>query len=96
MSFLGSVAKFLESQGMVEDALAIATDLDYKFDLAIQLGRLETAKVKFIPSLLFFCVGFTLHPAMWCSENTPRCGFTIENSVFSFMSVSLVPLRDDA
>jgi len=30
---------------MVEDALAIATDLDYKFDLAIQLGRLETAKV---------------------------------------------------
>ncbi|KAG0612132.1 hypothetical protein M758_6G004300 [Ceratodon purpureus] len=41
---LNSVAKFLESQGMVEDALAIATDLDYKFDLSIQLGRLETAK----------------------------------------------------
>lgn len=44
---------------MVEDALAIATDLDYKFDLAIQLGRLETAKVKFISSLLLDSVGFT-------------------------------------
>lgn len=33
---------------MVEDALAIATDLDYKFDLSIQLGRLETAKVNSI------------------------------------------------
>lgn len=41
---MNSVAKFLESRGMVEDALEIATDLDYKFDLAIQLGRLETAK----------------------------------------------------
>uniref|UniRef100_A0A7I4DAQ0 Beta'-coat protein n=1 Tax=Physcomitrium patens TaxID=3218 RepID=A0A7I4DAQ0_PHYPA len=41
---LNSVARFLESRGMVEEALAIATDLDYKFDLAIQLGRLETAK----------------------------------------------------
>lgn len=46
MPLFDSVAKFLESRGMVEDALEIATDLDYKFDLAIQLGRLETAKVK--------------------------------------------------
>jgi coatomer subunit beta' len=29
---------------MIEDALEIATDPDYKFDLAIQLGRLEIAK----------------------------------------------------
>ncbi|XP_073394902.1 coatomer subunit beta'-1 isoform X1 [Physcomitrium patens] len=41
---LNSVAKFLESRGQVEDALAIATDLDYKFDMAIQLGKLDTAK----------------------------------------------------
>lgn len=30
---------------MVEDALEVATDPDYKFELAIQLGRLEVAKV---------------------------------------------------
>ncbi|KAH9566824.1 hypothetical protein CY35_04G149400 [Sphagnum magellanicum] len=41
---LNSVARFLESRGMLEDALEIATDPDYKFDLAVQLGRLEVAK----------------------------------------------------
>ena len=30
---------------MIEDALEVATDPDYRFDLAIQLGRLEVAKV---------------------------------------------------
>ncbi|KAL8458178.1 hypothetical protein ACS0TY_035896 [Phlomoides rotata] len=39
-----SVAHFLESRGMIEDALAVATDPDYKFELAIQLGKLEIAK----------------------------------------------------
>ncbi|KAH7511890.1 hypothetical protein FEM48_Zijuj12G0031000 [Ziziphus jujuba var. spinosa] len=39
-----SVARFLESRNMLEDALEVATDLDYRFDLAIQLGRLEIAK----------------------------------------------------
>ncbi|RIA04966.1 hypothetical protein BRARA_K00704 [Brassica rapa] len=39
-----SVAHFLESRGMIEDALEIATDPDYRFELAIQLGRLEIAK----------------------------------------------------
>lgn len=39
-----SVARFLESRGMLEDALELATDPDYKFNLAIQLGRLEIAK----------------------------------------------------
>ncbi|CAK9861435.1 unnamed protein product [Sphagnum jensenii] len=34
---------FLESRGMLED-LEIATDPDYKLDLAVQLGRLEIAK----------------------------------------------------
>lgn len=33
---------------MLEDALEVATDPDYKFDLAIQLGRLEIAKVNII------------------------------------------------
>ena len=41
----GSVARFLESRGMIEDALEVATDPDYRFDLAMQLGRLEVAKV---------------------------------------------------
>ncbi|KAL1199366.1 Coatomer subunit beta'-1 [Cardamine amara subsp. amara] len=39
-----SVAHFLESRGMTEDALEVATDPDYRFELAIQLGRLEVAK----------------------------------------------------
>lgn len=39
-----SVAHFLEARGMLEDALEVATDPDYRFDLAIQLGRLGTAK----------------------------------------------------
>ncbi|KAG0457837.1 hypothetical protein HPP92_022994 [Vanilla planifolia] len=41
---LNSVAHFLESRGMKEDALAVATDPNYKFDLAIQLGQLDVAK----------------------------------------------------
>ncbi|KAG5537652.1 hypothetical protein RHGRI_024936 [Rhododendron griersonianum] len=39
-----SVARFLESRGMVEDAMEVATDPDYRFDLAIQLGKLEVAQ----------------------------------------------------
>ncbi|KAJ4757210.1 hypothetical protein LUZ62_067585 [Rhynchospora pubera] len=35
------VAHFLESRGMLEEALEIATDPDYRFDLAVQLGKLE-------------------------------------------------------
>ena len=30
---------------MVEEALEVATDPDYRFELAIQLGRIEVAKV---------------------------------------------------
>ncbi|XP_024518883.1 coatomer subunit beta'-1 [Selaginella moellendorffii] len=41
---LNSVAHFLESRGMLEDALEAATDPDYRFDLAVQLGKLEVAK----------------------------------------------------
>lgn len=41
----GSVARFLESRGMVEEALEVSTDPDYRFDLAIQLGKLDIAKV---------------------------------------------------
>ncbi|KAL6339971.1 hypothetical protein AAG906_038806 [Vitis piasezkii] len=37
---LACVAHFLQAQGMLEDALEVATDPDYRFDLAIQLGRL--------------------------------------------------------
>jgi coatomer subunit beta' len=41
---LNSVAHFLESRGMLDEALEVAVDPDYKFDLAIQLGRIEVAK----------------------------------------------------
>ncbi|GKC06809.1 coatomer subunit beta'-2-like protein [Tanacetum coccineum] len=37
------VARFLESRGMVEEALEVSTDPDYRFDLAIQLGKLDIA-----------------------------------------------------
>lgn len=40
-----SVARFLESRGMIEEAIEVATDPDYRFELAIQLGRLEVAQV---------------------------------------------------
>lgn len=39
------MARFLESRGMIEEALEVATDPDYRFELAIQLGRLDVAKV---------------------------------------------------
>jgi coatomer subunit beta' len=51
---LNSVARFLESRGMLEDALEIATDPDYKFDLAVQLGRLEIAKVSLLSFQAFW------------------------------------------
>lgn len=31
---------------MIEEALEVATDADYRFELAIQLGKLEIAKVR--------------------------------------------------
>ncbi|CAN8072036.1 unnamed protein product [Agarophyton chilense] len=37
------LARFLESQGLKEDALELATDPDYRCDLAISLGRLDLA-----------------------------------------------------
>mmetsp|Transcript_5564 Transcript_5564/g.15523 ORF Transcript_5564/g.15523 Transcript_5564/m.15523 type:complete len:933 (-) Transcript_5564:265-3063(-) len=38
------IARFLEARGEVEMALDIATDPDYRFELAVQLGRLEVAQ----------------------------------------------------
>jgi len=37
------IARFLESQGLKEQALHVATDPDFKFEIAVQLGRLEIA-----------------------------------------------------
>ncbi|XP_047450209.1 coatomer subunit beta'-like [Mugil cephalus] len=37
------VAHFLEKQGYRQQALAVSTDPDHKFELALQLGELETA-----------------------------------------------------
>lgn len=39
------MAHFLESRGMLEDALEVEMDPNYRFDLAVKLGRLEIAKV---------------------------------------------------
>ena len=47
-----SVARFLETRGMLEDALNVATDPDYKFELAVQLGKLDVAKVILLYDLL--------------------------------------------
>ena len=46
------MARFLESRGMIEEALEVATDPDYRFELAIQLGRLEIAKVSGATALM--------------------------------------------
>lgn len=37
------MAQFLDAQGLKELALEITTDLDHKFDLAVQLGKLDIA-----------------------------------------------------
>ncbi|TXG52074.1 hypothetical protein EZV62_021243 [Acer yangbiense] len=39
-----SVARFLESRGTIEKALEVAIHSDYRFEQAIQLGRLEAAQ----------------------------------------------------
>ena len=36
-----TVARFLEAQGFKQEALAVTTDADHKFDLAIELGLVE-------------------------------------------------------
>jgi coatomer subunit beta' len=38
-----AVARFLESQGFKEEALSVTTDLDHKFELAVDLRRLDAA-----------------------------------------------------
>ncbi|KAL4457362.1 hypothetical protein ABPG75_012227 [Micractinium tetrahymenae] len=38
-----SIAKFLEAKGMPEQALEVATDPDYRFELAVSLGLLDLA-----------------------------------------------------
>ena len=40
---LPAVARFLESQGYKEEALTVTSDLDHKFELAIDLKKLEIA-----------------------------------------------------
>jgi len=37
------VARFLESQGFKEEALEVTTDADHKFDLSLELGKIEIA-----------------------------------------------------
>ncbi|KAJ3222114.1 Coatomer subunit beta' [Clydaea vesicula] len=37
------IARFLESQNLKEEALNVSTDLEHKFDLAVQLEKLEIA-----------------------------------------------------
>eukprot|EP00567_Pseudictyota_dubia_P002390 CAMPEP_0197466024 /NCGR_PEP_ID=MMETSP1175-20131217/64840_1 /TAXON_ID=1003142 /ORGANISM="Triceratium dubium, Strain CCMP147" /LENGTH=910 /DNA_ID=CAMNT_0043002053 /DNA_START=58 /DNA_END=2786 /DNA_ORIENTATION=- len=38
-----AVARFLESQGFKEEAMAVTTDPDHKFDLALELGHIDIA-----------------------------------------------------
>ena len=37
------IARFLEAQGFISEALAVATDPEHQFELALQLGKLQTA-----------------------------------------------------
>lgn len=43
---------------MIEDALEVATDPDYRFELAIQLGKLDIAKVNIGHYINFFAEPF--------------------------------------
>eukprot|EP00884_Botryococcus_braunii_P001163 jgi/Botrbrau1/11047/Bobra.92_2s0018.1 len=40
---MNNVAKFLEGRGLPEQAMEVATDPDYRFELAVQLGDLDIA-----------------------------------------------------
>ena len=40
---MNSVARFLEARGRTADALEVATDPDYRFELAVQLSKLDVA-----------------------------------------------------
>ena len=40
---MNSVARFLEARGRTADALDVATDPDYRFELAVQLSKLDVA-----------------------------------------------------
>ena len=37
------MARFLDGRGLTEEALEVATDTDYRFELAVQLGKLDLA-----------------------------------------------------
>jgi hypothetical protein len=55
---------------MLEEALEIATDANYKFDLAVQLGKLEVAKVQnniVTCFLIRLCRGSPVHVAPACA-----------------------------
>ncbi|CAI5701298.1 unnamed protein product [Peronospora effusa] len=41
---MDTVARFLESQGFKEEALVLSTDPDQRFDLAVQLAKLDVAR----------------------------------------------------
>ncbi|MEW5305809.1 MAG: hypothetical protein WDW36_008326 [Sanguina aurantia] len=41
---LNGVARFLEAKGFLGEALDVATDPEYRFDLALQLGNLDVAQ----------------------------------------------------
>ena len=49
-----NIARFLESQGYKEEALSVADDPDVKFDLALQLNKLE---VRSTPTMVFLRTG---------------------------------------
>ena len=51
-----NIARFLESQGYKEEALSVADDPDVKFDLALQLNKLE---VRSTPTIGFFLYGLS-------------------------------------
>lgn len=72
-----SVARFLESRGMLEDALNVATDPDYKFDLAVQLGKLEMAKVVFSHDHACHCHYLRINAQLKLKLNTGCCGIQI-------------------
>lgn len=67
---MGSVARFLETRGKLDEALEIATDSDYKFDLAVQLGKLEIAKVNYFIRFLLDKVlrKEFLSSSIWCAQ----------------------------
>lgn len=77
---------------MIEDALEVATDPDYRFELAIQLGKLDIAKVVW-QLVWFISIIFIVSGGCQCA---PFSHFILKLLTNSFSCYSLQEIATEA